>query len=818
MLCESFEVSPGQTAGSLICSYPSSAVEIPNEVFENENFQSEFVNFLIDFGPPKSPFGHPLRITALLTGIMQVVGRAVTVPLITKRVRDETRSYWRRSFLWLLIRITIQMSVHRSPPGRTFCKNFMLFFLCTLAQDGQNANVSNDLLHLMSSKILRRLTKLGSSAPDWLSEMALKTCNVLREILDSRWKQPSARQFSFRNPSQDDLERDTQVLLVNSGEYIRNALTNSDSNPPTILFQPNHHRRGTLEDFLSSDGSFFEEGYNVDPEVTINDVEQLVEQGIDDWVAHVTDIDGACAQLEILMDEYMFHSGSCHVGPEGFSIRLLTGIELYIAMDKLVVREVPMLADYPPEIPIPLLEGMVLRKATSLHRLACAYQYLSARHSQSRPGWSVLSNEFTEDSFPVRYYDQSPHLHQLKARIEQDAMGRVTGLTGPGHEVRDGGSIRDEYEKHLPGRQLTEGTGGFQSPLPTWLLDAKAVVFELQCPLHIRAWRFAALAILGCLDNIPESMRWNSGIGEFDDFRPLGHVPALQPYLVERQGPRHLKFRVYYVYPPHESRNHPILRYLFQNPNQGRVIGHYRHSESRRRHNTLSVHPIYLPRYVLSTSHTSNGVLSGQVGCPVELSLDEFISSAHLRSGSSLQWLNILRGLCTKTLNLRHPKVHTLVYAAFQVGSLDLNTGTWDWHQELQDPSFCNTLLDELDSLFLDSRSIDGVLMSTISLLLTRLLASSPSEDVSERAIMLLRSVRRKTFGWMQDLSYDLTMAPMNEERGNSLLNMVAACRSTFDVDPAIFRKILHSAEDVDTLLSCALFMHALGSKCMSSS
>jgi hypothetical protein len=114
--------------------------------------------------------------------------------------------------------------------------------------------------------------------------------------------------------------------------------------------------------------------------------------------------------------------------------------------------------------------------------------------------------------------------------------------------------------------------------------------------------------------------------------------------------------------------------------------------------------------------------------------------------------------------------------------------------------------------------SIDGVLMSTVSLLLTRILASSPSEGVEDRAIAVLRSVRRKTFNWVRELLYDFAKAPTNEERRSHLLDMAVTCRSTFDVDPATLRKLFHSAEDVDALLSCAFFIHALGPECMPNS
>ncbi|KAF8546830.1 hypothetical protein OG21DRAFT_1450846 [Imleria badia] len=720
------------------------------------------------------------------------------------------------------------MSVNRCL-GCASYKQFVLFFMCTLARDGNNTNLSSSLLHLMSSQILRRLHKVGFT-PDWLAEMALKTCAGVQEILDARGEPLNAHQSPFQNPSQDELKRDTQLSLLDSCEYIYKALACPGHESVDTPFHPSHHLRGTLEDFLSSNGSFFDEAYKADPDVTLYDVEWLVEQGIDNWITCVTSVDEACIQLEILMNKYMSQTGSLsgwHSNPEDYSIKLLTAIELYVALDKLVVMEIPMLADYPPEISVACLERLLLRKTTSLHRLSYAYQYLSARHSHSRSGWSVLSHEFTKDSFPVRYYDQSPHLQQLKVRIEEDAMknaaARAAGPTVTHHE----------YQQRLLGRQLVESAEVSQSPLPALPLHAKVIVFELQCPACVRIWRSAAARILHQDYDFNLTGGW-SQLDRKDGYDLLADDPALEPYFVRRglQDPIHLA----YFYPDSkgfQSRNGPTLRYAVRDvdtkdeykpetylrswhPEGGCytwLLRNLKHDfgdlfQSNSNHS--------LSKYVTDTCHTSNEVLSAQALCPADLSLDEFIAFGHLRSGGSLQWLNILQGLRSRTVNLRRRQVHfLLVYAAFQVGPFDLNTGTWIWHQELQESSFCNALLDELDSLFMDvgARSMDGMLMRNVSLLLTRVLASSPSEGVTDRAIALLRSVRRKTFSWVQDLSYDLAQAPTNEERCKLLVDMAVTCRSTFGVDPATHHKLFKSAEDVDALHSCTSFIHSLCSK-----
>ena len=309
---------------------------MPNELFDDGRFQLELANFLshpntvgsdLSLPSPAHPqyiqtlfngilqsagcTPDPPLVTGCATGILRGIGPPPDVPGITKHVRDlaDPSDYgakfeWRRSPLWLFIRVTIQMVANRSL-ARASCKRFVLFFMCTLAQDGNNANISSDLLHLMSSKILRRLCKLGASTPDWLSEMVMKTSTSLRKTLDARRKQLNVGPSLFRNPSQDELIRDTELLLLNSREYIRNVLSNPSPEPGDTFFCPSLRHRGTINDFLSLDRFFFDEAYDDDPDAALYDVEQSVEQELDDWISRITNVEEAHAQLEVLMDKYM---------------------------------------------------------------------------------------------------------------------------------------------------------------------------------------------------------------------------------------------------------------------------------------------------------------------------------------------------------------------------------------------------------------------------------------------------------------------------------------------------------------------------------
>ena len=640
----------------------------------------------------------------------------------------------------------------------------MLRFMCNLGKEAIDAKLSGGILHAISAKILRRLRKLDSSAPNWLNDIVLKTSTSLRETLDARWEEQEVAQIPPLpwKPSQLDLDGDKQLSLTWSKEYIRNSLTNMDLEPLESPFRPKFLPRGTLDDFLSSNGMFFEQAYFRDHYVALYDVEQAVEREIDGWVACVTDVDQACVQLEILMRKYLSSASSAYKGnPEHISVTLLTVIELWVALDKLVVGAVPMLADYSPEIPEKHLHLPLIRRTMNLHRLSLACQYLSARHSRFLQGQSIFSNEFATRTFPVFHHKKLP--------------GSV--------DSRDLRLHIEEYRATMPS-------------------DGEIAIFELRCPASLHIWRSATARLLG---SFPYSPRVEiSRRKDEKDSIQLVYIPQLQPFLF-KHWTSPITGRVYLLCVAQSGlRPWNIFRDISNDYRTGSVRDGYFAYQLR---SSRTLH-----RYVNATSHISNEVLATQAEFLDDLPPSELIAFGHLRSGGSLQWVNILRELRSRTLNFRRHDIYLLFsQAASQLGPLNLNISEWLWHQDLQELTFCYALLDELESLLVDvaSHSLDGVMMGIISFLLTRLLASCYYEDVSERAISLLRQVRIKTFEWVQELSYDLMMAPTNMTRGKLLTDMATTCRGTFDVDPAILHKLLHSAGDVEALLSCAIFIHA---------
>ncbi|KDQ56359.1 hypothetical protein JAAARDRAFT_132520, partial [Jaapia argillacea MUCL 33604] len=192
---ESFEVSvPNEkimgAKGKLLCSYPGPAIGVLCKIVEDSSFLTELSSFLahmdvdiLDSAPTTEKAGsavietrdtaHPRYITQLLTGILRGIGEPEEVPRIRKRIADDilwdnAKLPWRRSPLWLVIRVALQTSLHRESNSHTEYKSFMLYLMSTILRRSSEKGLPSDLLFCMRAKLIRRLSKLGSSTPQFV--------------------------------------------------------------------------------------------------------------------------------------------------------------------------------------------------------------------------------------------------------------------------------------------------------------------------------------------------------------------------------------------------------------------------------------------------------------------------------------------------------------------------------------------------------------------------------------------------------------------------------------------------------------------------
>ncbi|KAI6118443.1 hypothetical protein F5141DRAFT_999967 [Pisolithus sp. B1] len=872
-IAESFEVSPTAEAvmgscGKLVCSYPGPAIAVPNEVFDDAVFRLELAHFLcemnrdsLDAAPTTCKAGstvseerdttHPRYITELLTGILRAVGRPAEVQRINKRIGDDVvwrdaRLPWRRSSLWLVIRVVLQTTLARNGLGVDGYKIFMLFFMNGLAQEAIVHRESDDILSWVSAKISRRLMKLGESAPDWLSDSVLETCTDIRNLLDNGWKQ--AQDLDGSSPTWNPLSLnflpDTHLSLSDSHKYISNILNSSYSGLQPVNPVTDARSRCDLDGFLSMTDDFFQDAYEADPRVTLYDVERVVSYGIDDWVASVLadEIAAACEKLELLASKYSLAARETYKGnPEDFSRMLLTVIELWVAMDKLVIRQIPMHRQYSPEIPITPLERLLLRDAHDIRRLCLTYDYIRKRHSAATNGWSVFSDRADSSSFAVRYFDQDPHLQALRDCIvdaaHQERRQKVEELKRSNKLYYDlsrrAADMDHDYWIDRWGCQRHESSCRKCSlehqskieitvhewPLPEDPCWARIVVFELKRPLAFDVWRSVTCLLLIDICS-PWPVRRNPQTS-------LETYSALSSYYAE-----HTRTRVTLA-----SDKKPFMQSPYRStyvPTEGSSVcvnnglSFYYYDKGSKVSPAEAFHAVdvsglcshqlqpgpyqNLQLYLQHTAHSSNEVLCRQADCDKDLSIHEFIAYGHLRSYPLLQWLNILREIGANTLTLRRDEVHMLfTQAASQVGPVS-DDGKLMWHLELEQPNFRYSLLGELETHVstVSGNWLEGATMETISFLVTRMLsvAFAVQDHSFQRALMLLHTVREKTFCWVLELFHKLeqtTCEIEKEQLRGRLRDSAAICRSTFDVGLDTANQLLDSSRALEILVCCAI-------------
>src|SRR6266404_8785599 len=225
---EIFEVSPSassvkSTDGKLLCSYPGPAIQISSDIFSSQCFLGELASFLIqmdvdvldstdrDEDEDEDKSAHPRYISELLVGILRGFGQPASVDRITKRIGDEVRrpgvnalgprqcgqsrrshsrawveAYrakpWRRSPLWLVIRVALQTSL-----GADMYKPFILFFHAHLLQICIQKVFPSEILFLMRVKMARRLSKLSPSVSDNVYQTVHSAAKETEELVQNRW-------------------------------------------------------------------------------------------------------------------------------------------------------------------------------------------------------------------------------------------------------------------------------------------------------------------------------------------------------------------------------------------------------------------------------------------------------------------------------------------------------------------------------------------------------------------------------------------------------------------------------------------------------
>ena len=884
---EMFEVSPQasvvmSTTGKLLCSYPGPAVQVSREVFSNKHFLQELSSFLIqmdvdilDSAATTFKAGstvrevresaHPKYISELLVGILRGFGQPASVDRITKRIADEVLwedAYkpWRRSPLWLVIRVALQTSLD----GNMY-KSFMLTFYAYILDICIQKSFPSETLYFMRVKMARRLSKLGPTVSDLIYQAVYSAAKNAEALLQKRWTsfQKSQSVSMAWLPQELDVS-DVAITLNNSRPHLIDALHSTSHSYSSEPFIPSDSLRLTdMSNFGFLSGGLLTAVVKDGQHIALADFELTVERNLDHWVDTHQHDDNAPDVVASCIEQYYASAMEIYGSdPEDNSVMILTIMDLWTALDKLTTEQCPLLRSYSPENPRDFLHPLLLHRSGSLQRAMHIEEYILRRHQEAFYQTSIFSDKATESSFAVQYFRTSQRLQQIKVEITQHAqeernqkhaeldslneqwkslMNKAAdmihlGEDGSGKTHRKIWCQKCQTEKAANELNISV----HEWPLPRATLQAQLVIFELSPPRAFSTWRGITYKIL-CDIGMPDA---SDSVDQpkllLDAFSALQHWIVCHPYHRITIGSTTKSFcQTHYEIiqiPVDESDvlvNNGLSFKLFDReaeswaarPFFGSTIAHL----------CTPLIPVSSPyenihSFVAGTRHTPNEVIAAQADCPTELSPHEYMAFCGLRSGPRLQWLSIARELSSPSLSFRREEVHTLItQAAWQLGPL--SDGVREWHIDLEIASFGWTLLHELECLLgrIEANWLEEVTIRTIgmlnpsllymppfdqrfvALLTSRLLSSARDSGVCQRAYKLLQRSRNVAYKWINELGSKLDVTE-DETSRTSLrqrrCTLAATCFSTYDVSLEHVPRILSSDDDIATAVHCAIIVH----------
>jgi len=658
---------------------------------------------------------HPRFMTEMLTGILRAVGQSRNVHRIHKHTRDDVLlkdalKPWRRSALWLFLRVALQTSLMRDDKEEPhwLYKSFMIFFMTHVLGGALEASLPSDTLCIMTAKISRRVLKLGAEdGTAWL-QYVQTTIKAVQQELIRRWSSlemhpdPLGTQENWQ-PSKLSFLHDTELTLSRLRPYLERVRARSASPLTYHHFSSDCGRRISQNSSSLPDLSLLPvEGRQI--RLYLADLEFWVHHSLNDWLRANLERKDACTALAKVIDIYATAASSAYIDmPEDASLMLLTIMDLWVALDKCALHHYPLLLhDYNPGFPPSLFEPLLLPRKAQMERLFRVEQHLATRRKAALPGFpSIFRSDDGPKSFAVRYLERPSHYHQeLRRKIEAEATTerseKLSELAKKRHQyyelITQSDGMNCQYVSRWRRRQqVSEHSGSCQKcqlkskargltidvhewPLPERDLEAKAAVFELDVPTVVSKWRDTTYSILVDMLSVdPGAQAPRRGKGKQQGVYALHSYVGLHKFVKSQAGRLQLTST---------TKPFVISHYRHQNisqanetnvcVNNGLTYSLYDSKKLRwteelldccdvREKCTLKLPPgpyRGLQYAVNNTIHTSNEVIASQAQCPEALTMHEYYAFGALRSGHRLQWRNIARELTARILNVNCYETH----------------------------------------------------------------------------------------------------------------------------------------------------------------
>lgn len=878
---EPFELSPLNEkvmaiSGRLKRSFPASSTAVSLEVFSQEQCQAGLANTIATMSHQevsemkskitKAGDQHieerdttaPTVVTDFLVAGLSAIGRSSPGSRIWKNTREEVLWSnadlpWRRSPVWLLVRVAIQMYLSRSASNKSLYKEFMIFFMAYVLQCCEDHGLPSDILHCMMAKISKRLIKIGrNQAYPWIStvERVLRSCQSRN---DQRWKviiQKIEAPVDIHPLSASEISQGRLVICQKLDEFIEQIhsrqviAADKQFTPPWILAKNNKDDLPSLEAISLEDRSVIP--------FCLSAFEGWIETSLDAWLtSHILHQD-TCKRLYNTTKAY--HSLAMHQyheNPENLSIMLLVIMELWIACDKAAGQHHPLILDYGPEMPHKILHSLLLPLRGQMKRLKAIEDYLEQRCARANSSYPSIFHSFGHaQSFPVQYFESS-HTHKTLLRdIEQEAelvrqrkkdefsrleneyQKLVSLHNSTSHYFEDvvdwkTGISKPEHSSSCSkcaylDKAETLHIDIHEWPLPEKKLEAQSTVFELRVPKYFNEWRnmssFCRVNVLKSLySGSSQPAEWTLGNylrSRYDySTRTIILASTTKPNVHTHRKSKLVKTAVLQDVLVANG-----MRYGYYDTEQNCYLSEIHCTDEIPKMCTynLSQQCASLQDFIFRPYHKPNGltpnhVISRQAMCPDHLSLEEFKAMASIPVGYRLGWKNILVNLHTPALDFRKlDTVLILLQISRQAGPPLLKSALRESHQDLGDEIFATTFLQGLRlALARISENWESfqALFAFISLA-TRLLSWAPSLAVSSDYVSFIGDCRQVALAWLRGLQ-DRVKEAGDERQRIELIERVfqvaLVCMSSFYVDDKHLQQIVRNSEEAYIMIESSI-------------
>ncbi|KAK5126609.1 hypothetical protein LTR85_009543 [Meristemomyces frigidus] len=880
---EAFELSPLNEAvyaqkGRLRRSFPGVAVDIDLKVLAETGFVKTTCHTLAKMSHQLAPgmrpqvkkawtlvdedrdTTHPGMVSELFMGFLRSIGHsAQQITTISKNTREEVlwkdvRSPWRRSPVWLLLRVAMQLKL----PPNTY-KEFMSFMMSSVIKAPNNENLTTDLRYAMMAKVARRLLKIGPSINGKVLCAIENTLQSTTSAIEKQWSQLQAQKpLDLSRLSKLDFEDDSLTDIPSLNEHLRSISARQTSQQVTefqpvsglIVFKPQALPQLT--------------GIRGQGDYTIQNLhafESWVASHMKRWiVTHGSDAD-ACQQLSALIKSYHeVASGEYSNNPEAISVSHLTILELWVALDMSAMQQCPLLDEYKPGLSLAFAQNLLLPFKDQMKRLSEVEAHVASRETNAQYSSAKLLYDIGSDSYAARYFDQSSDLQALLAKIEAQAERDKSA------KVKELAVLKERYEHLMQLHQAAEcqyvevvvdydndlredrHSSSCQKcryatqaqalritihewPLPSAAAHQKVVVFELQTPLPFVQWR-DSLAFL-VLDvskadhvgeayaraeyPLSEDSQLSSSRAASLSSRRIGLLSQDKPH-----SRTHRKEQVVSTATVTDVCLASGLKYQYYDSGVGTFMNRrlFRFTEKipLACTYTLPQRSKALQKFIFRTAaepngQTPNAVIASLSDVPDHMSLDEYKKLSSIPYGYYLQWSNLLIQLGFPAINFKKVEstlvILQCIYQAGPPGSDVLRAG----HAFAGDDVAARMLLAELRVALqrIKKNWESSQALSTFISIASRLLSLSSSHEIQKSCVAYLEDARVIALGWIHTLREKAQRVSAQDERSEYLskrAEIALICIDSFNVDDAQLTSILTmSTEQPSILIQCTIII-----------